>query len=390
MTEAAVVPLIAAGSSVACVRSLGRRGVRVVGVGSPPFGASSQSKYCAETRTVPDPSEDLAGYGDALLEVAADPDVVTVVPLREADAYVLATRRDEFAERVATPWVDGDTLELARDRLRLVERARDAGVAVPETASLDEWDNWADRTVVKPRYSILTADDGGAWFSEPRFFGLDTTPEDGELAAIERDMRHTPIAQEYIPGDREHGFFALCDRGDPVVTFQHRRVRSYSYAGGASVYRKAARIPELERAGRRLLDALDWHGPAMVEFKHDPRDDSFALLEVNPRFWGSLSLPCAAGVDFPGHYFDLATGRLGDPADDYDTTVGCHLVRGEVSYLVSVLTDSYDHVDPPSLPSAVWSVARSLVGDPHFDYLDADDPRPFLHDFGGAVRDVLA
>ena len=388
MTDAVVVPLLSAGSSIACVRSLGRRGVHTVGVGDPPFAAASRSKYCGETRAVPSPYECLTAYGDALLEIVEHPEVVTVVPLREPDAYVLATRRDEFADHVATPWVGGDTLELVRDRVKLVERAREAGVAVPETATLDEWDGWDERTVVKPRYSILH-EDGGAFYAEPQFFQSDTAPGREEVAAIEREMRHSPIAQEYVPGDREHGFFALCDRGEPVVTFQHQRIRSYSYTGGASVYRKAVKFPGLERAGRRLLSALDWHGPAMVEFKHDPRDDSYKLMEVNPRFWGSLSLPYSAGVDFPRHYYELATDRLDDPDGEYAAGVGCHLLRGEVSYLASILTERYDHVDAPALLPAVWDVARSVVLDPNFDYLDVDDPSPFLHDFGGAVRDVF-
>ena len=52
-------------------------------------------------------------------------------------------------------------------------------------------------------------------------------------------MRHVPIVQEFIPGDEEVGFFAMFDHGEPVATFQHRRIRSYSYTGGASVFREA-------------------------------------------------------------------------------------------------------------------------------------------------------
>lgn len=37
----------------------------------------------------------------------------------------------------------------------------------------------------------------------------------------------------------------------------------------------------------------------MVEFKADPRDGRPKLLEVNPRFWGSLHHAILSGVDFP-------------------------------------------------------------------------------------------
>ncbi len=37
----------------------------------------------------------------------------------------------------------------------------------------------------------------------------------------------------------------------------------------------------------------------MVEFKLDPRDNTPKLMEINPRFWGSLALAIESGVNFP-------------------------------------------------------------------------------------------
>src|SRR5664280_1509105 len=37
----------------------------------------------------------------------------------------------------------------------------------------------------------------------------------------------------------------------------------------------------------------------MVEFKKDEIDGEFKLIEVNPKFWGSLDLSIVSGVDFP-------------------------------------------------------------------------------------------
>ena len=38
---------------------------------------------------------------------------------------------------------------------------------------------------------------------------------------------------------------------------------------------------------------------AELEFKYDARDDTYKLLDVNPRFWTWHSLGAQAGVDFP-------------------------------------------------------------------------------------------
>ena len=37
----------------------------------------------------------------------------------------------------------------------------------------------------------------------------------------------------------------------------------------------------------------------MVEMKRDNRDGQFKLMEINPKFWGSLDLSIQAGVNFP-------------------------------------------------------------------------------------------
>ena len=60
----------------------------------------------------------------------------------------------------------------------------------------------------------------------------------------------------------------------------------------------AAVTPQLEAYARKLLDAVHWHGVAMVEFRETPQGE-FYLMEVNTRFWGSLQLAIDSGVDFP-------------------------------------------------------------------------------------------
>lgn len=379
--SALLVPGQAAGSSVTTVRSLGRSGYQPIVVTSDRSLPVCRSKYCDEVYEVPPPTDDVDGYRDGLLTLAARQDVSTVVPLQEADSYVLARYRDRFAQEISTPWPTFDTVRRVQDWLRLRDVAETADVDVPRTAPLDEWTRWDQPLVVKGRYSIIETD--GRLFSPGvEFFSAGTQPDEDTLVEA---MKHVPIVQSFVPGE-EFGYFALFDHGEPVTSFQHRRVRSYTYSGGASVYRRSVWEPALEAAGERLLRELGWHGPAMVEFKRDARDGSFVLIEINPRFWGSLALPVHAGVDFPRLYAALAADRDVDPPSGYTVGIGSHLVRGECSYLHSVLRYEYPHVDPPSLASALWAVGSSVLLDPQFDLLSTDDPWPFVADIGRGVR----
>jgi len=58
--------------------------------------------------------------------------------------------------------------------------------------------------------------------------------------------------------------------------------------------------------GKTLLDSLHWHGPAQVEVKLDLSDNNYKLLEVNPKFWGTLDLSIKCGVNFPEIALNLA------------------------------------------------------------------------------------
>jgi hypothetical protein len=59
----------------------------------------------------------------------------------------------------------------------------------------------------------------------------------------------------------------------------------------------------------------------MVEWKVDLRDGRAKLLEVNPRFWGSLSLAVRAGVDFPWLLYRAGCGEEFSEENRYRTGV---------------------------------------------------------------------
>jgi predicted ATP-grasp superfamily ATP-dependent carboligase len=383
-----VVPGIDAPSTVACLRSLRPRGVRTI-VGSESRSTpAAASTYRDEFVRLPDPESDLDAYGDALLSLAERPDVRTIVPVREEDVYVLADRKAAFADEVATPWPDIERLRRVQDRVELFAAADAAGVGTPDTARLDRWEDWDRETIVKPRYTVAApaylgsnADGAEIGSTEYRRPGSRPDPE----AALER-RGHVPLVQERIPDSREYGFFALYDRGDPVATFQHCQHRGWKYCGGPSAYRETVHDPDLEAAGRALLDELEWHGLAMVEFLRDPADGEFKLMEVNPRFWSSLPFSVRAGADFPQYYWRLAVDEPIASGPTYEVGMGGHLLRGELSYLHSVATEEYPLVERPSLGTAAREVAASLLRHPRFDYAVADDPVPFFQDGVNLVR----
>lgn len=141
--------------------------------------------------------------------------------------------------------------------------------------------------------------------------------------------------QEYIPGEG-YGFFALFNRGKPRGVFQHQRIHEFPLTGGPSTMAKSVHDQALEELGLKILKKLDWHGVGMAEFKRDSRDGKFKLIELNPKFWGSLELAIASGVDFPYLTYKMAVDGDIEPVFRYkEGVVFRWLMPGEVLYTLA-------------------------------------------------------
>ena len=369
-------------SCYACMRSLSKRDIHTVVVSTKEKVPAFASRYCDESIRVPSPKEDLLAYKDALLSLAARDDVRTFIPLGESDSYLLAKYSDEFEEHVTGVWPSLDRLRNVHDRLRLAEAAEAAGVPVPKTQSFDEVDDWDRPLIVKSRYNLLVDEyiDSLSPSDADVSKTLKYLPpgERPDREAIVDEMGHVPIVQECVPKADEYLFGALYDHGEPVATFQHRQIRGETYAGGGGSYRESVDIPELEEVGRTLLEELDWHGLACIEYMEDAETGEYKLTEINPRMWRSLAFAVSAGADFPYYYWQVANDEAYEIDPGYEVGVGGHYLYGELTYLLSVLNEENPNVEPPSVRETLWEIAKSCYEQPHFDYLRLDDPGPFV------------
>lgn len=387
--SALVLPGINA-ATYQCLRSLGRRGVRTIAAADDGPIPGFTSKYCHERVAVPSPDEDFEAYRNAVLAVAKRPEVATAIPCREVDAYLLSKYREAFTEHVSLVVPSFDVLERVHDRVRLAEAAEAAGVPIPETRILDDVEAFETDVVVKSRYNLLTDEYLPDRSPDPpmEVDEIKHVPagETVDAPAIRETMEHTPIAQEFVRQGSKYMVAALYDHGEPLATFQHKQIRGDSYVGGGGVYRRSVYLEELETVARTLLEHIEWHGLACLEYIQDASTGEFKLLEVNPRMWQSLPSTVRSGADFPYYYWLQSIGRSDRIDPGYELGVGCHSLQGEMGYLVSLITDDSPLVDRPALHIALWDIVRSCVDHPSFDYLLLDDPRPFLQ----GVRDLLS
>ncbi len=49
----------------------------------------------------------------------------------------------------------------------------------------------------------------------------------------------------------------------------------------------------------KLMKLLNWSGIANIDLRYDEEEKNYKILEINPRFWGSIIGSLAAGINFP-------------------------------------------------------------------------------------------
>lgn len=325
--------LIAGGAlgAVAVARSLGRRGIPVCYL-SHDHPIAGFSRYV--DRTVAWPGPDAPDALSALRQI---------VRQHRMEGWVLFVCGDDelrFASKnhsqlssllrlTCPPW---DIARWAYDKNLTYKRAEEIGVNVPWSFHPCSGD---DVVNLDCRYPIIlkpAVHDQKNAFTLAKAWRIDDhaalVARYREAAALVGDSN--VILQEMIPGggQQQFSFAAVCKDGNPVASLVARRTRQYPIDFGyTSTFVETVDAPDVETAGRHIVQAIQLSGLVEVEFKLDPRDGCLKLLDVNARPWTWIGLGARAGVDFPWLAFRLACGEAIESAAGVPGAVWVHTPR---------------------------------------------------------------
>jgi predicted ATP-grasp superfamily ATP-dependent carboligase len=277
-------------------------------------------------------------------------------------------------------------------------------LSVAKTLGLDVPDQWAVSSapglipeipldqfpvVVKPSRSVV-GPEGRRHKTEVSYAA---TPEQLQslVATLVADSG-PPLVQPRVEGPGV-GIFMLRWGGEILASFAHRRIREKPPSGGVSVCcESVAPPPELLAQSAALLAALDWTGVAMIEYKLDTRSNRHYLMEVNPRFWGSLQLAIDAGVDFPWLLIQLALGRTIEPVHRWRIGLRSRWLFGELDHLIARLRHSPADLNLPRDAPGLFRTAAGTLSPcwpgERSDVFRLTDPVPAFREAIAWFRDL--
>jgi len=287
------------------VRSLGRKGIPVCVVDDE-LSISRYSRYCTKFVKLGN-LRDGRVAADSLLELGKKLhlDGWILYPTREELVAALSRYRSELSEVFRVPTPDWESVKWAWDKRNTYSLARELDIPTPAThydlENIDELDQLHSLT---PPFAIKPAIKEHFFYSTKAKAWLANSH--AELRTLfQKAAQHAPceeiMVQELIPGggSQQFSYCAFFRDREAVGKMVVRRRRQHPLQfGRASTYVETLEIPIIEELSERFLRAIDYYGLVELEYKLDPRDSQFKLLDVNARTWGYHSLGVEAGVDF--------------------------------------------------------------------------------------------
>ena len=357
-------------------RSLGRRRIPVWVMKQGGHLVAAPSRY-VRRRIPPWPEGDDASKIDFLLDLSVKNGLKgwLLIPTDDYAVNLASVYHDLLSKQYRVTVPSWEKLQWACDKRQLHKLALKLGVDQPWTKCVPTKEEFARLdcpfpVILKPAVRLKPTS-----LAIPKAWRADNRDE--LLARLEEASSFIPpenlILQEMIPGggETQFSYAALCKDGFPLASIVARRLRQYPKDFGQfSTFVETAEEPQVVAASERLLAAARFTGLAEVEFKKDPRDGRFKVLDVNPRVWGWHTLSVRAGVDFSYLLWLLTKG---EPVPMLKARAGERWVHGSADLRVTL-----GEILNGGL--SLSSYLRSLRGPKESAIFAWDDPLPGLLD----------
>ncbi len=206
-----------------------------------------------------------------------------LVPTVDFELLKIAETREEF-NKIGTRILltSKESLEICLDKYKLLKACENI-VPVPAFAVFDE-----KFKAYKEDFPLFIKPREGAGSR-----GILKVENEAELSKLQRNS--SLLIQEYLPGE-EFSVDVLATATSEIIAAiprERMKVDSGIAVTGRTVFHK-----ELETYARRIASHIGLSYTANIQFRRNRRGQ-FCLLEVNPRFPGTMPLTVASGVNMP-------------------------------------------------------------------------------------------
>lgn len=369
--EKTVVVLSGFTPGLGVIRSLGSKGVPVTVIYHEKKEVGAVSKYVVEKIKAPNPQSQEEEYINFLVAHGPRFKDCLLIPASDDTITAVSRHKEILGNWYVVACTDWSITEKFIDKRLTYEIAAREGIPAPKSSfphSEEDVASYASDALfpclVKPNQShryhnalkkkmtfVNNLDQMMAAYREAKVNNLDV------------------ILQEYIPGDCELGanYNSYNWDGKTLVEFTAQKIRNAPPDTGSPCVLISKDIEEVKEPGQRILRALGFYGYACTEFKKDPRDGIFKLMEVNGRHNLSTLLSVRCGLNFPWlQYRHLMMGEVPEQ-QPFETGIYWIDISRDIGYrILNVAKERY----------TIGQLFTPYFKQHVFATFDANDPKP--------------
>jgi D-aspartate ligase len=286
------------------IRSLGKYGIPVYIIHDKSLCIGRFSRYCRKFILAPSMDNE-SDFTSFLVNCAKKFNLNghILMPTNDSGVKILSRDKDILERYFKVPTPHWDITKFALNKKLTYSLAADNGIPVPKTMYPRNVDELEKLQINYP--VILKGIEGFNFYQKTRVKAYRAN----SLAELKKkwiDLSNLIniseiMIQEEIPGgtDLVYSFCSLFKNGDLLGVWTGRKIREHPMGLGTATFAESIYVPEIIALGSKLLGAMNYYGISEIEFKKDPRDGIFKLIEMNARTWLWVSLAARAGVNFP-------------------------------------------------------------------------------------------
>jgi predicted ATP-grasp superfamily ATP-dependent carboligase len=357
---------------LAAIRALVRAGHETWAAVVADHSYAAWSRLPAGTIHVPDPVSDPQPFTEAVAAAARRIGARIVLPGTDLALSTLAERLDAFSPGIAVGVSSSELVSRATTKTALSELAKAGGFDVPPTHVLTRSSlNAADHifpAVVKPPRSDVEWADGSLVHA-----GARRVEDADELRRATAELGGDEwLVQPYVRGELVAVAGVAWEGAVAAEIHQISRRIWPAECGGSSYAATIDPDPQRGQKVRRLVADLGWSGIFQVQLLR--RGGEEFLIDFNPRFYGTLALAHAAGINLPALWVDLMRGAEVGRAPTYRVGIRFRAFWKDIRTLATIAGAG------AWTGAAAGFVPRANTCHPVFNW---DDPLPV---FAGSIR----
>lgn len=378
-------------SFLTVVRSLGRQGLIVHAGSSFSDAPALSSKYIFKIHVLP-PIYQVTEWKAEIQKILEHEKFDLIIPIDDPNILLFHKFRDDFEPYGLLYLLDGENFNVTSNKMETYILCQELGINHPKSELLGN------------DYSIsqISENFGFPLIIKPvRSYELDCLSiknyvkqvhDENQLSEYLNEMlqKGDVIVQEFFKGVGV-GVEILAANGEILTAFQHIRIHE-PFSGGGSSYRRSMPLDnDLFAASKKLVKALNYSGVAMVEFRVNSPQNKWALIEINGRFWGSLPLAVASGIDFPYFLYQMLVHGKRDFPTEYTLGMYCRNTSGDINWLIEQLKHRKSSFEAflDFYQCFVSGVIRAFHFREKNDSLVFDDPLPGIIEIHTVIRTLF-